>query len=445
MKFPIIPGDVPLPYPPTMGLPQDVIFGAFQFLLVGTWVLHILFINVLLGSALASVYYNWRGAKEKNLALDRLGYLLTTPVTICENMGALWGVAPLLIISVLFTPMFYAASIMNSPHWLWIVYGNMVAFLLSYLYKYSWHALENRKKLHIALGVIAVLLFFTLPPVFMATVQLYMTPSTWTYSTRFFDALLRADTLFRLTHFFLATFAVTGVFMLVYGYYLRQREGLDHEAGIKLTRLGKNWFLVPTMLNIVVGILSLFQFPGYGIEAFFTNGWWITIVISAVLVTYLFSTLLRNFLNDDLSKKAVWTIAIVMFALVSSEATLRHGMRISLIGPAMELSKAKTAKFMEESQAATEEAQNAPVAVAEGPVGRQLAEKNGCLACHNESARVVGPAYRDVAAKGYSVEKIRSLIAKPVPSNWPGYGEMPPMQVPDDEAKQIAEWINSLK
>jgi len=445
MKFPIIPGDVPLPMPPTMGLDQDIILSAFQFLLVGTWVLHILFINVLLGSALASVYYNWRGNKEQNPVFDRIGYLLTTPVTICENMGALWGVAPLLIISVLFTPMFYAASIMNSPHWLWIVYGNMVAFLLSYLYKYTWHALEHRKKLHISLGVVAVALFFTLPPVFMATVQLYMTPTTWTYSTRFFDALLRPDTLVRLTHFYLATFAVTGVFMLVYGYYLRQREDkVDREAGVKLTRMGKNWFLVPTMLNIVVGILSLFQFPSYGIEAFFTNGWWVTILISAILVIYLFSKILANFMNDDLSKKAVWTIAVVMFALISSEATLRHGMRISLIGPAMDLSRAKAAKFMEESQAASEEAKNAPV-VAEGPVGRQLAEKNGCLACHNEQVKVVGPAYKDVAAKGYTTEHILGLIAKPVPSNWPGYGEMPPMQVPDEEARQIAEWINSVK
>ena len=38
--------------------------------------------------------------------------------------------------------------------------------------------------------------------------QLYLTPSTWTLNTHFWDALLRADTIWRLVHFFLATFGV---------------------------------------------------------------------------------------------------------------------------------------------------------------------------------------------------------------------------------------------
>ena len=132
-------------------------------------------------------------------------------------MGALWGVAPLLLVSVLFTPLFYSAAVMNSPQWLHIIYGNIVAFLCSYLYKFTWHKLEDRKSLHIAIGTISVILFFSLPPVFMATVQLYFTPSTWEQGTNFWSALLRPDTLFRLAHFYLATFAVSGVFMLLYG------------------------------------------------------------------------------------------------------------------------------------------------------------------------------------------------------------------------------------
>ena len=82
-------------------------------------------------------------------------------MTVSENMGALWGVAPLLLVSVLFTPLFYAAAIMNSPQWLHIIYGNIAAFLFSYLYKFTWHKLENRKPLHIMIGTASVVLFFT--------------------------------------------------------------------------------------------------------------------------------------------------------------------------------------------------------------------------------------------------------------------------------------------
>ncbi|MEY2633483.1 MAG: hypothetical protein RIR00_2137, partial [Pseudomonadota bacterium] len=214
MKFNLIPNDIPLPIP-TGGL--EIVDVVFHVLLVVAWLVHILFINVLIGASTGSVYFNKRGARENNPVFDRVAYLLTTPVTICENMGALWGVAPLLLISVMFTPLFYAAAIMNSPQWLHIIYGNIAAFLLSYLYKYTWHTLEKRKSLHIAIGTASVALFLTLPLVFMATVQLYLTPTTWTVNTHFWDALFRADTFFRLVHFYLASFAVTGLFMMIYG------------------------------------------------------------------------------------------------------------------------------------------------------------------------------------------------------------------------------------
>jgi cytochrome c len=446
MKFNIIPGDIPLPLP-TGGV--ELMEPFFHGLLVVSWVLHILFINVLLGASFASVYFNRRGVKENNPVLDRVAYLLTTPVTICENMGALWGVAPLLLVSILITPLFYSASIMNSPHWLHIIYGNVVAFLLSYLYKYTWHTLEHRKPLHIFIGGAAVALFFTLPLAFMSTVQLAMTPSTWTFHTHFWDVLLRSDTFFRLVHFYLASFAVTGVFMLVYGMYKRRsKEPTEREAGIILTRTGKSWFLVPTVLNLFIGPLVLFSFPDYGIEAFFNHGYYWLILLTVVLVVYAGYQLLKDFFNDDLPATKVWTVVGVMVIAIISMASLRHGMRMGLISPVLAASKAKTEVFQKESLAAFEAAKNAPkpVIVANMHPGQVLADKYGCLACHNAQVKVVGPAYKDVAAKAYTVEQIVELVHAPKPSNWPGYMAMPPMtQVPAEDIKQIAAWINSLK
>ena len=77
---------------------------------------------------------------------------------------------------------------------------------------------------------------------------------------------------------------------------------------------------------------------------------------------------------------------------------------------------------------------------------KPLMQKYTCFACHKVDARLVGPAYKDVAKKKYSVDKIVSLIANPVPSNWPGYPPMAPMKnVPKEDAVKIAKWINSLK
>ncbi|MHA8065412.1 c-type cytochrome [Aquirufa sp. ROCK2-A2] len=76
---------------------------------------------------------------------------------------------------------------------------------------------------------------------------------------------------------------------------------------------------------------------------------------------------------------------------------------------------------------------------------KPLMQKYTCFACHKVDARLVGPAYKDVAKKKYSVDKIVALMAKPQPSNWPGYPPMAPMTVPKADAVKIAKFINSLK
>lgn len=78
---------------------------------------------------------------------------------------------------------------------------------------------------------------------------------------------------------------------------------------------------------------------------------------------------------------------------------------------------------------------------------KPLLAKYTCLSCHNTDKRQVGPAYKEVAKRKYSISKMVSLIYNPQPQNWPGYAsEMPPMpQVPKEDARKIAAWINSLK
>jgi cytochrome c len=75
----------------------------------------------------------------------------------------------------------------------------------------------------------------------------------------------------------------------------------------------------------------------------------------------------------------------------------------------------------------------------------KLLQSYTCLACHRVDAKLIGPAYQEVAKKKYTKEQIVELIYTPKPSNWPGYPPMTPMKhVPKDEALKIASWIVSL-
>lgn len=78
---------------------------------------------------------------------------------------------------------------------------------------------------------------------------------------------------------------------------------------------------------------------------------------------------------------------------------------------------------------------------------KPLLAKNTCSACHNPDARQVGPAFKDVAKRGYTVAQIVALIKNPKPEHWPDYSTpMPPMpQVSNPDAVKIATWIRSLK
>jgi cytochrome c len=78
-----------------------------------------------------------------------------------------------------------------------------------------------------------------------------------------------------------------------------------------------------------------------------------------------------------------------------------------------------------------------------------MMKKNGCNACHAEDKKVIGPAYKDVAAKykgdAGAVEKLTEKVKKGGSGVW-GPVPMPPnTQVKDADAKKMVELILALK
>ncbi len=78
----------------------------------------------------------------------------------------------------------------------------------------------------------------------------------------------------------------------------------------------------------------------------------------------------------------------------------------------------------------------------------QLAKQKGCMACHDLKAKKVGPAFVDVAKKYAgrkdAVDYLAGKIKKGGSGVW-GSVPMPPQNVSDAEAKQLAQWVLSVK
>ncbi|OLE20300.1 MAG: hypothetical protein AUG50_01020 [Betaproteobacteria bacterium 13_1_20CM_3_63_8] len=77
----------------------------------------------------------------------------------------------------------------------------------------------------------------------------------------------------------------------------------------------------------------------------------------------------------------------------------------------------------------------------------ELAKKHGCLACHTTDKKLVGPSYKEVAAKyrdDKSAEaKLFDKVKKGGQGVW-GQVPMPPnAAVPDGDIKALVKWILS--
>lgn len=77
--------------------------------------------------------------------------------------------------------------------------------------------------------------------------------------------------------------------------------------------------------------------------------------------------------------------------------------------------------------------------------GQALAQKSGCLACHSVATKIVGPAFKDVAAKYKGNKKAVAMLDEKVAKGGKGvWGQvaMPPnAAVKPADIKTLVQWV----
>jgi cytochrome c len=78
-----------------------------------------------------------------------------------------------------------------------------------------------------------------------------------------------------------------------------------------------------------------------------------------------------------------------------------------------------------------------------------LAKTKNCMACHATETKLVGPAFKDVAAKYKQKKGVQDELVRKVMKGGSGVWGGVPMpanpQVNDAEARQLVDWVLSLK
>ncbi len=77
--------------------------------------------------------------------------------------------------------------------------------------------------------------------------------------------------------------------------------------------------------------------------------------------------------------------------------------------------------------------------------GMELAKKSACMTCHSVDKKIVGPAYKDVAAKYKGNKKAEAMLIEKVTKGGSGvWGQipMPPnAQVKPEDIKTLVKWV----
>jgi len=256
-------------------------------------------------------------------------------ITVNKSLAVVIGVAPLLTINALYTIFFYSANALTGTLWISIVPLVTVAFLLLYFHKYSWDRYKEKKRFHIWINGIAVLVLLFVPLIFLTNINLMLFPGKWVSIKGFFSAMFLANVIPRYLHFLCASLAVTGLFL--FWYMKRKRYAFEERfQDFSRKQVLRKWYklvLGASLLQLGLGPLNFFTLPWHavtwGLAYIFIIG-----IVFALLAMFLVWRELKG--PQEKLGRLFYPIAIALTITVLFMGTARHVYRAVALQPHQE-------------------------------------------------------------------------------------------------------------
>ncbi len=217
-----------------------------------TFGLHLLFVLLMLGTAMIGLYSfleAWfLGNPEqqpwnKKVVESHLGL---------KSLAVVLGVAPLLVIQVYYSDAFFTATGLYAYAWLAVIPLLIVAFLSIDAFG---HKLGTRPLLHLLFGVVGLCALLTVPAIFTGALSLMERPAFWAQVASqgpASDSGYLMHWIFRYLHILGAAVVFGGIFHLVFS-----ATGNSERS----ERLGR-WILAAVLFQVVVGVPLLVTIKG---------------------------------------------------------------------------------------------------------------------------------------------------------------------------------------
>ena len=310
---PVIPAPVPVPLPAPPWL--------LEFLLVFTFILHLLAMNFLLGGAIilsVSSYFGRRDSRHNGLT--RRVSRAMPPVT---AFTITLGVAPLLFLQLVYGQLFYTSSDLMAWYWLAVVFLVLLGYYGIYWYQMQ-HDELGPKAAWVILGT--TILFVLVAFIFTQNMTSMLHPQDFyhLFMSGQVGTILGSVTplnIARLAHFVVAAVALAGLGIALLSSRWRRESPELADWG---RRYGVMWFMGATLVQFLVGLWFLFSFPVDIRQALVGQKLAVGLVVLGVLLALL--ALLT-------APKSLLASSVAILGTVSVMAVLRHLVRLAYLRP----------------------------------------------------------------------------------------------------------------
>ncbi len=311
------PGSL-IPSPDVLPAP----WGLFEVLLVLTFFLHILAVNLLVGGGLIALcnHLRRRGGEEAVVLGREVSGRLPLVMALAINLG----VAPFLFMQVIYGQFVYVSAVLTAVLWLSVFMLLIAAYYGLYIYRDRYQALAEFRPWPLGLSVALVLLVGL---IFTNTLLVMIDPGFWSrYFARPGGLLVHwgePSLVPRYLHFLAASLALGGLGLALWGRW-RRLEGLVGQ--------GLTWYGAASIANFFIGGWYLGALPkavlgaAVGDSRLLLGLFMLSVILGLASIVFSFAGRLRPTLVTCLP--AVFIMVVFRFAV-------RHAYLAPYLDPAV--------------------------------------------------------------------------------------------------------------
>jgi hypothetical protein len=320
---PIVPSPDVLPLPAPIWL--------LEFLLVFTFIAHVLPMNFLFGGSILAAISHKRGGKDPHhmQLAQRIYKLLPTVVAFTVTLG----VAPLLFVQVLYGQLVYSSSILMANSWFLVIGEVIVAYYLIYLLRFKWETLAGmRMGIVWLVALIVAVIGFT----YSNNFTLMLRPESWAahyFANPASGSLNWSDpTLYpRYLHMLVGALAVAGLWIMLLGW---RRKSSDAEWSGWAVTYGAKMFMHATLLNVLIGLWFLMALPKAQMMIYMGGNMVATILLTlSFVLTALAWFMIRKVSKSPAARGPALLGSAVVFVILVAMAIMRQQLRTSFLEP----------------------------------------------------------------------------------------------------------------